>query len=109
MLSLISHLMRGTHVDLEAITMARARHLIISSPDDLVAHVDGEIPCTHSRRLECEILPYWPLPCAEGAALSERVLAGSLGYPSSTYRGAGVLGLVEGARARARKWTCRWT
>lgn len=57
MLGLIPHFMRGTHVDLEPITMVRARHVAISSPDDLVAHMDGEILCTDSHQLECEILP----------------------------------------------------
>ena len=57
MLRLIPHFMRGTHVDLEPIRMVRARHVTISSPDNLVAHMDGEVLCTHSHQLECEILP----------------------------------------------------
>jgi diacylglycerol kinase (ATP) len=57
MLGLIPHFMQGTHVDLEPVTMARARRVTISSPDDLVAHVDGEVLCTDGHRIECEILP----------------------------------------------------
>jgi len=57
MLGLIPHFMKGTHVDLEPITMTRVRRVTILSPNDLVAHADGEILCTDSHRLECEILP----------------------------------------------------
>jgi diacylglycerol kinase (ATP) len=57
MLGLIPHFMKGTHVDREPITMAHARRVAISSPDNLVAHMDGEILCTDAHRIECEILP----------------------------------------------------
>jgi diacylglycerol kinase (ATP) len=57
MLGLVPHFMRGTHVGREPITMARARRVTISSPDDLVAHMDGEVLCTDAHRIECEILP----------------------------------------------------
>jgi diacylglycerol kinase (ATP) len=57
MLGLIPHFMRGTHVDLEPITMTRTGRVVVSSPDDLIAHADGEVLCTDSHRLECEILP----------------------------------------------------
>jgi YegS/Rv2252/BmrU family lipid kinase len=57
MLGLVPHFMQGTHVDREPVTMARAQRVTISSPDDLVAHVDGEMLCTEGRRIECEILP----------------------------------------------------
>ena len=57
MLGLVPHFMKGTHVDREPVTMARARRVSISSPDDLVAHVDGEILCTDAHRIEFEILP----------------------------------------------------
>ncbi len=56
-LGLIPHFIQGTHVDREPITMARARRVTISSPDDLVAHVDGEVLCTEGHQIECEILP----------------------------------------------------
>ena len=38
-LGLIPHFIKGTHLDLEPVTMARARRVTLSSPDDLVAHV----------------------------------------------------------------------
>ena len=57
MLGLIPHFMKGTHVDREPVTMARARRVTISSPDSLVAHADGEMLCTDGHRIECEILP----------------------------------------------------
>ena len=56
-LGLIPHFMKGTHVDQEPVTMARARRVTISSSDDLVAHVDGEVLCTDGHEIECEILP----------------------------------------------------
>ncbi|MDY6875542.1 MAG: diacylglycerol kinase family lipid kinase [Chloroflexota bacterium] len=56
-LGLIPHFLKGTHVGREPITMARARRVTISSPDDLIAHIDGEILCTTGHRIECEILP----------------------------------------------------
>ena len=57
MLGLIPLFMQGSHVDREPITMARARRVAVSSPDDLVVHADGEVLCTDGRRLECEVLP----------------------------------------------------
>lgn len=57
MLGLIPHFMKGSHVGREPITMARARRVTVSSPDDLVVHADGEALCTDGRRLECEVLP----------------------------------------------------
>jgi len=57
MLGLVPHFMKGTHVDREPVTMGRAQQVTISSPDDLVAHVDGEMLCTNAHRIEFEILP----------------------------------------------------
>jgi YegS/Rv2252/BmrU family lipid kinase len=57
MLGLIPHFMNGTHVDREPVTMARAKRVTVSSPDSLVAHVDGEVLCTEGHKIECEILP----------------------------------------------------
>ena len=56
-LALIPHFIQGTHVNKEPVTMARAKRVTISSPDDLVAHVDGEVLCTAGRQIECEIFP----------------------------------------------------
>ncbi len=57
MLALVPRFMNGSHVGREPITMARTRQVTISSPDDLIAHADGEVLCTDSHRLEFEILP----------------------------------------------------
>lgn len=56
-LRLIPHFLRGTHIDNELITMARARHVEVSSSEGLIAHVDGEVLCTRGHRIECDILP----------------------------------------------------
>jgi diacylglycerol kinase (ATP) len=56
-LRLIPHFLRGTHVDLDPITMVQAEQVSISSPDGLIAHVDGEVLCTDSPWIKCEILP----------------------------------------------------
>jgi YegS/Rv2252/BmrU family lipid kinase len=57
MLGLIPYFMRGTHIDREPVTMTRANRVRITSPDSLVAHVDGEILCTDGHEIEFEILP----------------------------------------------------
>ncbi len=57
MLGLVPRFMDGTHVGRESITMARAARVIVSSPDDLIAHADGEMLCTDAHRIEFEILP----------------------------------------------------
>jgi diacylglycerol kinase family enzyme len=57
MLGLVPHFMNGTHVDREPVTMTRARRVTISSPDDLVAHFDGEMLCSNAHRIEFEIIP----------------------------------------------------
>lgn len=57
MLGLIPHFLKGTHVGHPQIIMTRARQVSISSPDDLVAHADGEVLCTDAHRLDYELLP----------------------------------------------------
>jgi len=57
MLRLLPRFLRGTHTDLDPVTMARAKTVTISSPDGLVAHVDGEVLCTNAPEIRCEILP----------------------------------------------------
>ncbi len=57
MFGLVPHFLKGTHVDREPVTMARARRVTISSVDDLVAHMDGEVLCTDGHQLAFEILP----------------------------------------------------
>jgi diacylglycerol kinase (ATP) len=57
MLGLIPQFMKGAHVGREPITMIRARQVTITSPDNLIAHIDGEMLCTDAHRIEFEILP----------------------------------------------------
>jgi diacylglycerol kinase (ATP) len=57
MLAVIPDFMKGTHVGHKKITMLQTRKVTISSPDDLIAHADGEMLCTEAHRLEFEILP----------------------------------------------------
>ena len=57
MLRLIPHFMNGTHTEREPVTMLRARQVSVSSPDDLIAHMDGEMLCTEAHRIEFEISP----------------------------------------------------
>lgn len=57
MLRLLPHFLRGTHTELDPVTMARAKSVTISSPDGLVAHVDGEVLCTDAPEIKCDILP----------------------------------------------------
>jgi len=56
-LGLIPHFMKGTHVDRQPVTMFRTDKLTVTSQDDLIAHMDGEMLCTEERRLEFSILP----------------------------------------------------
>ncbi len=56
-LRLLPHFLRGTHTDLDPVTMARAKTVTISSSDGLVAHIDGEVLCTDAPEIKCEILP----------------------------------------------------
>ena len=49
--------MNGTHVDRDPVTMAQTGKVKISSPDNLIIHVDGEVLCTDGHELEIEILP----------------------------------------------------
>ncbi|MGD2148476.1 MAG: diacylglycerol kinase family lipid kinase [Anaerolineae bacterium] len=57
MLRLIPHFLRGTHVDLDPITIVQAKQVTVSSPDGLIAHVDGEVLCTSAPSIRCEMLP----------------------------------------------------
>ncbi len=56
-LGMIPHFLRGTHVGRDPITMTRAKRITVSSPDDLIAHIDGEVLCTEGHQLTFEILP----------------------------------------------------
>jgi diacylglycerol kinase (ATP) len=56
-LSLVPRFMDGSHTTHRVVTMAQTTHAIITSPDNLCAHVDGEMLSTKAHRLEFEILP----------------------------------------------------
>lgn len=57
MLGLVPKFMKGTHVNHRATFTASAKKVSISSDDDLIAHIDGEIISTHGHKIECEIIP----------------------------------------------------
>ena len=50
--------MQGTHIYEPEVTMSQAQRVVVTSDDDLVAHVDGEILCTAAHSLEIEIVPH---------------------------------------------------
>lgn len=54
---MIPRFLKGTHVGHRAITMTRGQRVVVSSPDGLVAHMDGEFICEGAQQIECEILP----------------------------------------------------
>jgi diacylglycerol kinase (ATP) len=56
-LGLVPRFMDGSHKGHPAVTMVRTKRALITSPDNLIAHVDGEMLCTEAHRLEFEILP----------------------------------------------------
>lgn len=56
-LRLLPEVMRGTHVDKEPVTMAKAKRMTLDSPDPLPVHADGEIIYTDAHHLEIEIIP----------------------------------------------------
>ncbi len=56
-LRLLPEAIKGTHVDKEPVTMARAKRVILDSPDPLPVHADGEILYTDAHHLEIEIIP----------------------------------------------------
>jgi len=56
-LSMIPLFMKGTHTDRDPVKMIRTKRLKVSSPDELIIHVDGEMLCTDGHELEIELLP----------------------------------------------------
>jgi diacylglycerol kinase (ATP) len=57
MLWLLPHFLRGTHTALDPITMVQAKEVTVSSPDGLIAHVDGEVLSRNAPQIHCDILP----------------------------------------------------
>lgn len=57
MFGLVPRFMNGTHVRHKSVSVTRAKQVSVSSPDDLIAHVDGEILCTDAHELEFTVYP----------------------------------------------------
>lgn len=57
-LRLLPEVIKGTHVDKEPVTMAKAKRVVLDSPDPLPVHADGEILYTEAHHLEIEIIPH---------------------------------------------------
>jgi YegS/Rv2252/BmrU family lipid kinase len=57
MLGIIPKFMNGTHVQHRAATTTRGKVLTITSDDNLIAHIDGEMLCTQGHRIEARIIP----------------------------------------------------
>jgi diacylglycerol kinase family enzyme len=56
-LRLLPEVIKGTHVDKEPVTMAKAKRIVLDSLDPLPVHADGEILYTDAHHLEIEIIP----------------------------------------------------
>ena len=54
---LVPRFMSGSHVGHESVNVTRAKRVTVSSPDDLIAHVDGEMLCTDAHEIEFTLLP----------------------------------------------------
>lgn len=57
MLGIIPKFISGRHIEHKATKMVQAKKVLITSEDNLLAHIDGEILCTDAHRVECEIFP----------------------------------------------------
>ncbi len=57
MLALVPRFIDGSHAGRDSVVMAQTSHVRITSPDFLVAHMDGEMLCTEAHRLDFSILP----------------------------------------------------
>ena len=57
MLQFVPLFIKGTHIGEPEITMRRAKHVVLTTDGDLVAHVDGELICEDAHRLEFQLHP----------------------------------------------------
>jgi len=57
MLGFVLRFMNGSHVGQKPVTMSRTESLVVTSPDALIAHADGEVLCTTAHRLAFDVLP----------------------------------------------------
>ena len=55
-LGFIPHVLRGTHVGRNGVTMMRTRQLVVETDEPLVVHADGEIIDRTAKRLAVEVL-----------------------------------------------------
>lgn len=56
-LAYLPSVMNGTHLSHKGFMGRKARHVTITSPDNMFFHVDGEILCEGAHRIEAEIIP----------------------------------------------------
>lgn len=57
MLGIVPKFMNGSHVQTSHVTLKRAKHIVISSDENLWLHADGEILCGAAHRIECNLYP----------------------------------------------------
>lgn len=57
MLGIIPRFMKGTHLDDKRVTLKKCRHVLVTSPDPLYLHADGEIICSEAHRVEARMIP----------------------------------------------------
>lgn len=57
MLAVLPSVMKGTHIRHRRFAVKRARRIVISSPDAMFFHVDGELLCDGAHYIEAEVIP----------------------------------------------------
>ena len=57
MLGLVPKFMNGNHVKHPKTTVLQTRNIRITSPDNLIAHFDGELLFTEGHEISCEMIP----------------------------------------------------
>jgi diacylglycerol kinase (ATP) len=57
MLGIIPKFMNGSHVSEDTVAMRHSKRIKITSPDNLIAHADGEMISTEHHEIEIEMLP----------------------------------------------------
>lgn len=55
-LGLVPHVMRGSHVGRDGVTVLRSCRVVVETDEPLVVHADGEIIGKTVRRIEIEVL-----------------------------------------------------
>jgi len=75
MLGLIPHFIKGTHIGRTPVAMARARRVTISSEDDLIAHMDGEILCIDAHEIVFDMAPQFLRVCCLATGTTRELAA----------------------------------